>query len=86
MQIQNNTEMQKPIKKPVVIDDSVIENQFKQVEDGLMNLSLVLSSLYLTSLTNSTTSSSTTVNNQGPSAPQQQQQQQSASSSVNFSL
>jgi hypothetical protein len=78
--------MQKSIKKPVVIDDSVIDNQFKQVEDGLMNLSRVLSSLYLTSLTNSTTSSSTTVNNQVAPAAQQQQQQQSASSSVNYNF
>ena len=74
--------MLKSIKKPTVIDDSLIDNQFKQVEDGLMNLSRVLSSLYLSSLTNSTNSSSTTVSNQIPSVPQQNQQQTSLSSVI----
>ena len=82
--IQNNSDlMLKSIKKSPVIDDNLIDNQFKQVEDGLMNLSRVLSSLYLTSLTNSTTSSNTTVYNQPPPAPQQQM---SSSSSVKFIL
>jgi hypothetical protein len=71
----------KTIKKTNVVDDSLIDNQFKQVEDGLMNLSRVLSSLYLTSLTNSLSSStvSNQSNQQQQQQPVQQPQQQSSS-------
>jgi hypothetical protein len=74
-------------QKPINLDDSQIDNQFKKVEESLMNLSRVLSSLYISSLTNSThsSSSSSTVYNQAPvQQPPQQQQQASSSSSSKF--
>lgn len=41
-------------KQLIVFDESQIDNNFKQVEDSLMNLSKVLGSLYLANLSNST--------------------------------
>ena len=88
MQSQSNTAdtLMKAIKKSSVIDDNVIDNQFKQVEEGLMNLSRVLSSLYLTSLTNNSLSSNSTIAppQQAPSQPQPQQPQSSSSVKSEF--
>lgn len=42
--------------KKQLLDDSLIDNNFKQVEDSLMNLSTLLSSLYLSTLSVSSTS------------------------------
>ena len=69
--------MLKSTKIPNGIDDSLIDNHFKQVEDSLMNLSRVLSSLYISSLANSSNSSSITVNSQSQAQPQPQQQSSS---------
>jgi hypothetical protein len=54
--------------------DALIDNQFKQVEESLVNLSKILSSIYLSSLSSS--SSNHTSSSNSNSQPQQQQQQQ----------
>jgi len=53
---------------PHVMDENTLENHFKQVEDGIMGLSKILSALYLSNLSNSTstlnpTTSMVTINN-----------------------
>lgn len=39
---------------PAVMDENTLENHFKQVEDGLMGLSKILSAVYLSTLSSST--------------------------------
>lgn len=72
--------MNKAIKKPTIVDDSIIDNHFKQVEDSLMNLSKVLSSLYLSTLSNTNSSN----NMLTPNPPNYVNHQQQPSSSVSI--
>lgn len=50
---------------PAVMDENTLENHFKQVEDGLMGLSKILSAVYLSTLSTSTSTLNQTTTSNG---------------------
>jgi hypothetical protein len=73
--LQSLLSIEKNKKHNVNANDALIDNQFKQVEESLVNLSKILSSIYLSSLSSNSNSASSNINSQQPQVLQQQQQQ-----------
>ena len=79
-----NLEIIKQIKSSMPIDDNVLDNAFKNVEDNLMSLSKLLSSLYFSSLAVSQQQQQQNNTNSFLQPPNQPNHQQQSSSSVRF--